>query len=114
MANRSSRPDFNEVMALLSERQERLPSRRSHHLPREFYAQTDVAYFVTVCAFERHDEPFRNDALARAVVEALEHRRKLGLWKVYAYCVMPDHLHAVVQLEGSGPQGKPREDALAL
>jgi REP element-mobilizing transposase RayT len=88
---------YSEVEDFLNHHGAQRPLRREHHLPREFYADTAHAFFLTLCARHRR-EPFRVPALAEAVVEALEHRRRRRLWVVYAYCLMPDHLHAVVQL----------------
>ncbi|MDP2662928.1 MAG: transposase [Dehalococcoidia bacterium] len=34
-----------------------------------------------------------NASLAGAVTEAIGHRTDHGEWRVYAYCLMPDHLH---------------------
>src|SRR4051794_40837433 len=98
-----SRPSYSEIEGFLNDRDAQRGYRREHHLPREEYHRTDLTFFVTLCA--RHQgQPFRNAELARAVVASLLYRREHGFWHVYAYCLMPDHLHAVVQL--SSPDGQ--------
>lgn len=104
---------FFEVESFLNDVDARRPLRREHHLSREQYARTDVVFFVTVCA--RHQgEPFCADALARMVVDSLRHRQRQNLWRLYAYCLMPDHLHAVVQLCGGATNEPADEDLLTV
>jgi putative transposase len=88
---------YSEVEEFLNGRDAARPMRREHHLASDVYTDPGYAFFLTLCA-RRHVEPFRNQPLAAAVVEAIEHRRKRRLWKVYGYCLMPDHLHVVVQI----------------
>jgi putative transposase len=95
---------YSEVEAYLNEHDARRPIRREHHLPSEFYCDTEHAFFLTLCA-RHHREPFRIPGLAQAIVEALEYRRRQRRWFVYAYCVMPDHLHAVVQMRDAARVG---------
>lgn len=87
-----------EIQALLNDeaaRRER--RRRPHHLPPEAYATTDAVYCITLCA--RHQgAPFEVAPVALGVVGAMRFYRDRGLCFVYAYCLMPDHLHAVLQL----------------
>lgn len=71
--------------------------RKKHRLPIEYYAASDCEFFFTICA--RHQgEPFTNPAMANAIVDALLWRKRHHNWKLYTYCLMPDHLHFVVQL----------------
>jgi putative transposase len=100
---------LNELEAFLNDADARKPHRREHHLPREEYARTDCAFFVTSCA-RHHGAPFDDPALAAAVIDALRHRQRLGIWVVYAYCLMPDHLHVVIQLVApAGVEGAPAD-----
>ena len=104
---------YSEIEELLNGCDAERPQRREHHLPREEYRRTDVPFFLTLCA-RHHQDPFRRQSLAVAIIEAIEHRRKQNVWRVYAYCLMPDHLHLVVQLiEPEGGQ-RPRQDILAV
>ncbi len=109
MSKRPARPasDYTSVEAFLNTCDAAQPRRREHHLPREEYARTDVAFFVTLCA-RHHGTPFQHVPLAENVSEGLQNRSTRKLWHVYAYCVMPDHFHAVIQrvvAEGRPSQG---------
>ena len=88
---------YGEIEAFLNESEASKPRRRGHHLPRERYGVAGTAFFLTMCA-RHHGEPFRGGQLAMEVVEAIKYRQGLGTWKVYAYRLMPDHLHLVVEL----------------
>jgi REP element-mobilizing transposase RayT len=61
-------------------------------LPPEVYDDPDTAYLITACAFVRL--PFLDDTTLAVetvkLIQMLRHRRKT---RVYAYCLMPDHLH---------------------
>ncbi len=48
------------------------------------------------------DAKLRDPAVARMVVEAIEHREKRGDWRVFAYVVMPTHLHLFGEIGGRG------------
>ena len=76
---------------------EQLPERKLHRLPAAVYATTEYEYFFTVCA--RHQgEPFRNEALAETVIESLLWTKTHYDWRLFCYCLMPDHLHFVCRL----------------
>jgi REP element-mobilizing transposase RayT len=91
-----------EIQALLSAWDaERGRRRQAHHLPAEYYANLGPVVCVTLCA-RQHGVPFEDRALAAPTVSALRHYRDRGFWMVYAYCLMPDHLHAVVRLRIPG------------
>jgi putative transposase len=89
---------------LNGEEQRRARRRRPHHLPAEFYVNRSAVYCVTLCA-RHHGQPFLDARLAAAVTAAVRFYRERGLWMVYTFCLMPDHLHAVVRLgEPVGPE----------
>ncbi|WP_439623846.1 transposase [Gemmata sp.] len=69
-----------------------LPNRRPHRLAPAVYAQPHHACFLTICA-RHHGEPFRDAVLAGHVVRSLLWTRERYQWAIYAYCLMPDHLH---------------------
>lgn len=93
-----NQPDWSEVEALLNAEDElRSRRRKPHHLPDEYYASTYAVYCVTLCA-RHHGKPFSHRALAEGAISALRFYRDKGLCQVYAYCLMPDHLHAVLSL----------------
>jgi REP element-mobilizing transposase RayT len=106
-------PSYHEIEDFLNEVGSAKPIRREHHLPREEYGRTDVAFSVTLCA--RHQgQPFRHQRLADTVVSALKYRRDQGIWLVYAFCLMPDHLHSVVQLRATPGGEPPAKDLLEV
>ena len=61
------------------------------------YAATEYEYYFTVCA-RHHGEPFRNEVLARIVIDFLLWTKEKYKWLLYCYCLMPDHLHFVCRL----------------
>lgn len=63
------------------------------------YRRTDVVYFVTICAAT--GTPFTDLAIASIVINALEWLRSERGIRLYAYCLMPDHLHLLLQLPES-------------
>jgi REP-associated tyrosine transposase len=94
----TSRSDWTEVEALLNAEAERKSRRRKpHHLPDECYSTLEAIYGVTLCA-RHHGAPFAYSGVARDVVAALRYYHERRLWTVYAYCLMPDHLHVVLRL----------------
>ena len=52
-------------------------------------------YFLTICAFGRA-RVFVDDELARRVIAQLSQTAATHRFSVIAYCLMPDHLHALV------------------
>ncbi|HEY3379013.1 MAG TPA: hypothetical protein VGL77_16130 [Armatimonadota bacterium] len=89
-----SRAQYADVLAYLQRRDTR---RNPHRLPLERYAWSDGEYFFTLCA-RRCGEPFRDPALATALLRALLWRKARHGWLLFCYCLMPDHLHFLVQL----------------
>ena len=56
-------------------------------------------YFVT-SVLSDHKPIFRDDVLAIPVLSALDFYAKRGEWRVFAFCLMPTHLHALIQMTG--------------
>jgi putative transposase len=67
-------------------------------LPSFDYHDTSHAIFVTMRAHAETGDPFTDPRLAQEIVQAIEWLRTNRLVRVYAYCLMPDHLHLLVQL----------------
>ena len=95
-----------------------LPARRLHRLPRAVYSKTEYEFFFTICG-RHHGEPFRNELLAKTVIDSLLWTRKQYRWLLFCYCLMPDHLHFVcrlteehMKLVNTGPGGIDREGVL--
>jgi putative transposase len=56
------------------------------------FSDPNYVYSLTLCA--RHlPQPFLDPGLASMVVEAILFRIRENHWRVYAYCLMLDHLH---------------------
>jgi REP element-mobilizing transposase RayT len=98
MTNRESR---KRPEAIMSEDPE-CPQRKKHRLPLDVYSAGGVPFFFTLSA-RQHGTPFTDAALARSVVEALLWRREHHSWTRYCYCLMPEHLHLLVQLPPREP-----------
>ncbi|HMO05687.1 MAG TPA: transposase [Kiritimatiellia bacterium] len=65
------------------------------------YANTGNIFFVTICVSPRRPvfvSPDRNDV----VVKTIKDLQNEHAWGVYLYCIMPDHLHLVVNPGASG------------
>jgi putative transposase len=67
---------------------------------RGFDYRAERTYFVTFCVARR--EPiFRSEVAARiAQTVTLDLRAKKWFW-LYAYCIMPDHIHLVIKKAGT-------------
>jgi putative transposase len=57
-------------------------------------------YFVT-SVLARHKPIFRDDFLSLPVLTALNYYVEKKEWLLYAYCLMPNHLHALIQMVGT-------------
>jgi REP element-mobilizing transposase RayT len=68
-----------------------------HRLPGFDYATNEHAFFVTICAWP-DTSPFEDPSLAQSVVASLDWLRSQRQVTIYAYCLMPDHLHLLLQL----------------
>jgi putative transposase len=62
-------------------------------------------YFVTTTAAD-HTHIFRRDAVKRILVDALYYVSLMNRAKLYAFVIMPNHLHAIIQC----PQDCPLKD----
>ena len=58
-------------------------------------------YFVTIVTAERR-KAFLDSRVATATVECLRDLRARMNFYIYVYCLMPDHLHALIGLGESG------------
>jgi REP element-mobilizing transposase RayT len=64
------------------------------------YRDIGATYFVTTCTSGRRPR-LALPEMAETVVENIVWARVHGRARVFAYCVMPDHLHLVLQLVDS-------------
>ena len=58
-------------------------------------------YFLTICAREG-ESPFANSDLCEGVERFIRECKERYNFRVYAWCLMPDHLHLLVQPPGDG------------
>lgn len=71
-----------------------LPQRRTEDLHRGRVSIPDARYFITCCAI-RPTHALTNPATAPAILEAMD-----GLGEMLCATIMPDHIHALIQLDG--------------
>jgi REP element-mobilizing transposase RayT len=76
----------------------RFPVRRRIRLPRDVYRDGNV-FLVTIGTSERHRWFCAHPTLSQAAVEALQRLATQRDARLYAWCVMPDHVHLLVQDE---------------
>jgi putative transposase len=76
-------------------------SRRDTLRLRHFDYATPRAYFITVCA--KDGKPvFADRITAEKTLETLKKTRERNSYKIYAHCLMPDHLHLLLNPADSG------------
>jgi putative transposase len=77
---------------------------RSHRTPPRLqdvdYTQ-DRMYLITFCVADRRPV-FSNSSIASIATKQLRHFRDAGLYYLYGYAVMPDHIHLVIRLRKVG------------
>ena len=61
----------------------------------------DRTYLITFCVANRR-QVFSTARYASIATQQLRHFRDAGLYYLYGYAVMPDHVHAVVRLRRIG------------
>lgn len=70
------------------------PWKRPHRLSPDVYARPEFVFAFTICSAQ--GEPhFRVQAIAEEVISSLMWARQTYGWLLFAYCLMPDHLHIV-------------------
>jgi len=77
---------------------EEYPKRKKIHIPGFDYKGSGHTYFMTICAYRKHQH-FRNPDIADIVVQDLLYRcNQLNQINLYCYCLMPYHLHLLLSL----------------
>ncbi|MDV2502892.1 MAG: transposase [bacterium] len=76
------------------------PKRKSPRLEGSDYAEPRC-YFVTICTFRRRPA-FAESRMNRAVLSQLREDSDGHDIALHAWCLMPDHLHLLVELPGEG------------
>jgi REP element-mobilizing transposase RayT len=72
---------------------------RAVRLPESDYASEEILH-ITMCAAT--GKPFRRDAVAKMVCDSIERCCELNEYRLYGYCVMPDHVHVLLSPGESG------------
>jgi putative transposase len=62
----------------------------------------DNLYFVTTNAVQ-HRRLFRGDVIKRLIIDSLDCMRLRKRLKLYAFVVMPNHLHVIIQCRAEDP-----------
>lgn len=70
-------------------------TRKRFHLPRDSYLGCQI-YFVTICSAYRRPV-FNNFQLAATIIAILKAHAALSHFLLHAWCLMPDHFHALVE-----------------
>ncbi|HEX5417430.1 MAG TPA: transposase [Chloroflexota bacterium] len=79
---------------------EELPRRKRIRLDADAYAESDAVCSVTIAVKDRQ-AIFSNPVVAAAAVDVLLGVANEQSVKVFAYCIMPDHIHLVLSPSGS-------------
>jgi putative transposase len=77
-----------------------LPERENPRL-KGFDYSLPYVYFITICTFEKRNI-FLNDRLNRKIINCLFRERDRLDIKLYVYCLMPDHIHLLIQPKNKG------------
>lgn len=77
------------------------PAPRNPPLEREVYARAGRSVFLTIRAAGK-TSPFAADAFNARIVAALLDERRRSRCSLYAYRLMPDHLHVLVSPSSEG------------
>jgi len=80
-----------------------LPKRKQIHLVDYDYSNTNMIYFVTICTWNKK-EYFKNKEIVQYIEMEIDYRSRVAQEvTIFAYCIMPDHLHLLLKLnEGYG------------
>lgn len=80
-----------------------LPKRKQIHLADYDYSNSNAVYFVTICTCNKKGY-FKNPEFAHYIEKEIDYRSRVAQEvTIFAYCIMPDHLHLLLKLnEGYG------------
>ncbi|MBX3071244.1 MAG: transposase [Thermomicrobiales bacterium] len=79
--------------------QRRFRTRQPHRLPSDAYEDHGTVWHITIGAADRSSRPFANAELASRICDWLEAQSSADGTRILVYCLMPDHLHIVYQVE---------------
>jgi len=73
------------------------------------YADPSHLYFLTTSAV-KSAHMFRRDVIKRLLVDSLNMGRILGQYELFAFVIMPNHMHAIIRcVDGNSPGDVVRE-----
>jgi putative transposase len=72
-----------------------LKRRKIIRLKKEVYSNNNLIFSITICTKNRQPI-FRNELYAQAIIKTFQTRPFHQNAKLYAYCLMPDHLHLLI------------------
>jgi len=72
-----------------------LKHRKNIRLKKEIYSKQNQIFSITICTKDRRPL-FHQKALAKTIIETFQTEVFQQNTKLYAYCLMPDHLHILV------------------
>ena len=80
-----------------------LPKRKQLHLVDYDYSNTDAVYFITICTYNKKAY-FKKTDIAEYIAKEIDYRSRVAdEVTMFAYCIMPDHVHLLLKLnEGYG------------
>jgi REP element-mobilizing transposase RayT len=80
-----------------------LPKRKQIHLVDFDYANTNTAYLLTIRTYGEKSY-LKNPEIAQYIAKEIDYRSRIaGEVTMFAYCIMPDHVHLLMKLnEGYG------------
>ena len=74
-----------------------IATRKRLHLEFFNYSDNYQIYFTTICIKNKINY-LLNSNLAKNIIDQLKFRRNNNEIKLYAYCIMPDHIHLLLSL----------------
>ena len=74
---------------------------RNRRLDPALYTSSGHVCFFTLRSYQ-HTSPFLQSSLATLVLNTLREEQTRQMCRVFAYCLMPDHLHFLVSPEHNG------------
>ena len=74
----------------------RFPLRKRIRLPASVYEQGHT-FFITISTYHKHPWFSQYPLLCQASVQLLKDLSSAHNFKVFAWCIMPDHIHFLVQ-----------------
>jgi putative transposase len=89
---------FNKIIHM--ENKNKLPQRKQIRLTGFDYS-TPTAYFITICANKKQNL-FVRDNLNRKIMECIHTEKLRTNFKIYVYCLMPNHIHLLLNPAESG------------